>query len=383
MKMLHLLFITFIFLIPQSIKSQNLSTLHQELDSIRQHHCNNASFSFWAESVEDGLIVNHNPDSLWPTASAIKLFILPAFYQAFKANWNNTPPQLDSILNFESNYQDPLSVFSSSQIADIKSTLSGFSYKEIAEGMLGKVSLGNKPYNACANIATFLMGGPSGTTARIHAIDTSFLDVRIGRYMLQARTDSNDNINTVRDFATLIRKIHYQTIPSFQSQDYQEILDCIYSNTYHGYTYYQKSGGLNSSPAVKSRAGFLTKGNNTLIYAFNLVAFTGTNANFSDARTAITYKMRDRLLEINTPINNQQVLYELKVYPNPCSELLKIESPTEIQKVEIANITGETVIRIEGDIKNDQVDVSDLPKGVYFIKVYKAQESLTRKFIVH
>ncbi len=260
-------FLIFFLSVSLFSKAQNIANIHNELDSIRLSLCPQASFSFWAESVDDGLINTTNADSLWPTASAIKIFILPAFYSQYKAVWNTTPAQLDSILDFYPAYQPPLSVFNASERLSIDSALTGYTYKQIAEGMMGKSGLNNASYNACANIAIFLLGGPSGTTTSIKNLHPDFAHIQIGRYMLESRTPANDNYNRARDFSTLINMIHHQSIPNFQLADYPKILSCIWSGNYNGYPYYQKSGGLTSLPDVRGRVGFLIDGTNTLIYS--------------------------------------------------------------------------------------------------------------------
>ncbi len=363
---LKISFILLLFGISALSKAQNISNIHNELDSIRLVKCPQASFSFWAESINDSLTNYTAADSLWPTASAIKLFILPAFYQEFKSIWNSSPDQLDSILDFQPPYQKPLNMFSDSQITVIGSVLSGFTYKQIAEGMMGKGSLGNASYNACANIAIFLLGGPSATTSRIHSLHPDLSGLRIGRYMLEPRTDSTDNINRMEDFATLVRMFHYQNIPILQAADYPEIYDCIWSGTYNGYTYYQKSGGLTSAPSLRSRVGFIINGQNTLIYALNLVAFNGTSQNFAEARTEMTLLLRDKLLE-TFPVSSDNILVEpeITIFPNPAYDNLYIKTKDDVLMTTIYNPLGEIVLV---ECKHP-IDISSLSSGIYIAKV--------------
>lgn len=364
---LRLILLFFLFCYPGLSGAQNISNLHNELDSIRQVHCPDASFSFWAESVSDTLVNSVNADSLWPTASAIKLFILPAFYQEFKADWDTVPDVLDSILNYEPGFQDPLHMFSASQRSVIDSVLSGFTYKQLAAGMMGIGSLGNASYNACANIAIFLLGGPAMTTSRIHSMHPDLSDVRIGRYMLEARTDSTDNINRMTDFATLVRMIHYQTIPSLQPSDYPKLEACIWSGTYDGRTYYQKSGGLTSAPSLRSRVGYIIDDNNTLIYALNLVAFSGTSDNYVTARNDMTLLMRDRLLEAK-PVSSKGYVdnRETKIYPNPASHILSIETTQNISLITVYSRQGSKVL----ETYDQPVYIQSLAPGMYFLTLH-------------
>jgi hypothetical protein len=360
-------------------KAQSIANIHYELDSIRLTLCPQASFSFWAESVNDSLINSTSADSIWPTASAIKMFILPAFYQEFKSIWDTIPVNLDSILDYQPNYQEPLDVFSASERMVIDSVLSGFTYKQIGEGMMGKVSLGNDSYNACANIAIFLLGGPASTTLKIQNLNPEFSNIRIGRYMLDTRTDTTDNINSIKDFAILFRMLHQKSIPNLQASDYPELLSCIWTSSYNGYTYYQKSGGLTSFPAVKSRVGFILNGNNMLTYALNLVAFNGTNNNFSTARADMTILLRDRLLDSNIVTSNNAIeAPQIEIYPNPASDFVFIKTNEDIISVKILNELGMLV----ADNHVNKINIKHLPSGIYFMIIQTKDKNIRKwKFI--
>lgn len=64
---------------------------------------------------------------------------------------------------------------------------------------------------------------------------------------------------------------------------------------------------------------------------------------------------------------------ELKVYPNPVSEILNIEfvSSNKVEDLIIYDMLGKEIIQEELKIKNSatSIDLKELPRGVYFIKV--------------
>ena len=68
---------------------------------------------------------------------------------------------------------------------------------------------------------------------------------------------------------------------------------------------------------------------------------------------------------------------DLEIYPNPANNLLTI-SNVNVQHVVIFNINGQVMLK--QDFSNT-VDVSALPKGMYFIKVSSADGLATKKFI--
>jgi hypothetical protein len=75
-----------------------------------------------------------------------------------------------------------------------------------------------------------------------------------------------------------------------------------------------------------------------------------------------------------------QVEANISVYPNPVAEELHISGDANIDAIEIINSVGAMVLR-RRDV-NDRIDVSDLHRGLYFVKVYSKGNLLkAQKFI--
>ena len=69
----------------------------------------------------------------------------------------------------------------------------------------------------------------------------------------------------------------------------------------------------------------------------------------------------------------------IRIYPNPASDLLNISSEKEILNAEIMNLDGQLVKTISNHFNN--VGISDLSDGFYFVKVYTETGTETLKFI--
>lgn len=69
-------------------------------------------------------------------------------------------------------------------------------------------------------------------------------------------------------------------------------------------------------------------------------------------------------------IEDQNFINNITIYPNPARDILNIElaNATTIQKVEILSITGQ-ILKSFGSY-NENLDISSLPKGLYFAKIY-------------
>ena len=60
----------------------------------------------------------------------------------------------------------------------------------------------------------------------------------------------------------------------------------------------------------------------------------------------------------------------ISVFPNPTSDILNITSSETISEIEIVNVMGQVVKRIEVNADNVVCDVEDLKAGVYIVRIY-------------
>lgn len=68
----------------------------------------------------------------------------------------------------------------------------------------------------------------------------------------------------------------------------------------------------------------------------------------------------------------------IKLYPNPVHSILNIESKEKVNKIEVINNLGMVVKKVDDQTSIKQIDVSNLTKGVYYIKI---NEKVTSQFI--
>ncbi len=69
---------------------------------------------------------------------------------------------------------------------------------------------------------------------------------------------------------------------------------------------------------------------------------------------------------------------EIQLYPNPATVQLTVSSPHAIKQIDISSLLGQTVYSEECNNKEIQVNISDLPNGVYFLRINSTE---VRKFI--
>ena len=73
--------------------------------------------------------------------------------------------------------------------------------------------------------------------------------------------------------------------------------------------------------------------------------------------------------------------YENKfnIYPNPVNDILVIDTDEEIAEINIYNIVGISVFKVN-NIKHD-INVSDFAEGVYFISIKTDKGEVVKRFI--
>lgn len=69
---------------------------------------------------------------------------------------------------------------------------------------------------------------------------------------------------------------------------------------------------------------------------------------------------------------------EVIIYPNPASDRLLIESNTRLSAIEIYDIAGQKIITTHN---LDEIDISQLPIGAYFIKIHSEDSFKNIKFV--
>jgi uncharacterized repeat protein (TIGR02543 family) len=80
----------------------------------------------------------------------------------------------------------------------------------------------------------------------------------------------------------------------------------------------------------------------------------------------------------STGINNIQPQNKISIFPNPTKDEIFIQSEKPIAKVEILNIAGQVVISTKS---TTFVNVSHLPKGIYFARIFIDGQIVTKKII--
>jgi glycosidase len=72
---------------------------------------------------------------------------------------------------------------------------------------------------------------------------------------------------------------------------------------------------------------------------------------------------------------------ELKIYPNPATSHIKIDSKELINRVELFTIDGKIIRRININTKSVNIGLDDLNPGIYFLKIQTSRQVCTEKVV--
>jgi len=87
-------------------------------------------------------------------------------------------------------------------------------------------------------------------------------------------------------------------------------------------------------------------------------------------------------LENALSVNDLQ-LSDVKLYPNPANDIIRIESNSAIENIIIYNTTGQIIKRIHIDNSDKiAINTASLKSGFYYIRVSTEKESLLKKIII-
>lgn len=111
---------------------------------------------------------------------------------------------------------------------------------------------------------------------------------------------------------------------------------------------------------------------------FNVAILPNIESNFTESSLEIDFIRIYQ--EENLSIENPDSISKIKLFPNPASNTLNIESINPVAQYSIYNKTGQLLT--EGTLDNKTIDISQLPQGFYILKLIDQNHNLhTKKFI--
>ncbi len=86
--------------------------------------------------------------------------------------------------------------------------------------------------------------------------------------------------------------------------------------------------------------------------------------------------LNDLAMDIEEEATNQ-----VSVFPNPAKDMLTIKTDQEIQSMRIISLAGQTLQVIPGDKLDEELDISDLQPGIYYLMLEIDGQMVPQKFV--
>ncbi len=114
--------------------------------------------------------------------------------------------------------------------------------------------------------------------------------------------------------------------------------------------------------------------------SFNLTGIGGqfdSSSPFDEGYQLIPRYMED--IELIVGVIDPSIAQEIRLYPNPTTEFLKIELASEFDQIKITDVLGQELMNITPQL-TQTIDVSNLAEGMYFVTFVKESRIWTTQF---
>jgi serine protease AprX len=160
---------------------------------------------------------------------------------------------------------------------------------------------------------------------------------------------------------------------------------CIYidGNIWGGNGYGGTSG---ATPFIAGLAACLKQAfpKATSVEIINAIKQSGNHAANPDTLTGYgvpNARIADSILNLTYGVSEILSQQCLTIYPNPSQKYISIKCKDRISDLEIYTTTGQLIMRKEINNKTTMLDITNIPGGIYFVKVFSYNGCFTGKLI--
>ncbi|MDO9040034.1 MAG: T9SS type A sorting domain-containing protein, partial [Bacteroidota bacterium] len=117
--------------------------------------------------------------------------------------------------------------------------------------------------------------------------------------------------------------------------------------------------------------------------------FTGNESAVTDVNASILLKAGEYRLysdkklpafkDLATSISEKTTYSALRIYPNPATDQIQIESKEMIRSVELFSIDGKNIKKTNTDSNNLNIRLDELRPGLYFLRIQTDNQIFTEK----
>ncbi len=173
---------------------------------------------------------------------------------------------------------------------------------------------------------------------------------------------------------------------------YMNGTDGVGNGTYETGDFFKLIFTLNYKNGNKETFDFyladFTNGNSYIIDDWTFVDLSSYNAIYeinvtceSTDELTPTYFCIDNISGDVSGIIQQKHINRISLYPNPAKNIVHIQNVLNTN-ISVIDITGKTVYTKTNCFENEQINVSNLVSGIYFVQIENRNQTFTKKLIV-
>ena len=167
------------------------------------------------------------------------------------------------------------------------------------------------------------------------------------------------------------------------SLQYEFYQDPWISNYFPGYSY-NKPFGLNSYVNLNSSTGtlaFVPQGSGKYFICIRVNEFRNGNLIGFVTKEIVCFVSTNNSNCLSTNIYENSIS-KVNVFPNPSSAIVHIKGANNVKIVSLMDISGKNIQAIPHDKLKNELDISSIKNGVYFLKIQTIHGIITKKLIV-
>lgn len=142
-------------------------------------------------------------------------------------------------------------------------------------------------------------------------------------------------------------------------------------------------GVLSTSPFYFPAGGNLTL-DVALAYGRDINGNNKTSVGILRTNTQLAKTLYDMetFCSMLTGINSEyQKIESPSLYPNPSNGTFFIANGNKVNSIEVYNIIGNKILTIN-NLSSNEINLSNTPTGIYFVKMYSEEKIYTNKIII-
>ena len=210
------------------------------------------------------------------------------------------------------------------------------------------------------------------------------LDLLVGEaYGAMQYFQNTGSISTPQFAAPLVNPFgldstYYLAFPAFADLDEDGDMDLLVGENYGGMQYFQNNGtSLNPQFAAPQFNPFGL----VSTYYNSFPAFADLDGDGDPDLLVGEYYGVMQYFENLGGVGTADLspAFDLRLFPNPVNNILKIDSDENVNKIEIFNILGEKIITVENQVS--QISLNNLSPGTYMVRVTSVEGNFTTRKI--